>query len=141
MAGNYDRDWICSARLSNGAGCLRPIYRLSDVQIRAGRSRWNREELIPYLALKVSSFEINRKRIIQVAAGNSFEDCLELGPKPAVISLDGGTREPGLKRLFNVGVGLTQTQGADPLVRCGQHYLAQRALANRVFDIHLLTSM
>ena len=138
MAWHHNGHWICSACLSHCARGLWAIDRLSNVEIRPCRTRRNREELVPDLALKVGSLQVQRENIVEFAPGYPLLDNIKRSLEWRILALDPGLRKSCPQVLLCSFIGLPQAYRANPLIGGSDEYAAELTLSRGESNFHAL---
>ena len=86
MAGHHHRNRVSTARLRNRPGSLRPVDCPCDIQVRPGFAGWNREELIPYLALEVRALKVEWQRRVELPSHDSVQHRFERGRQRDIVT-------------------------------------------------------
>ena len=86
MTRDDDRDGIGPTRLRHRARRLWSIDRLRDVEVSARRSGRNREKLVPNLALKIGTLQIQRESFVETPPTDSFLNGIERRPQPHIVA-------------------------------------------------------
>jgi len=136
MAGDHDRNRIGSARLSDCARGLGAIDRLRNVEIRPGRARRNREQLVPDLALEIRPLKVEREHVVEFVAGYSLLNDTERSLEWGIVPFDFGLRESRPQVLLCSVIRLSQAYGANTPIGGGDEYATKRTFPGRESNFH-----
>jgi hypothetical protein len=136
MARDDDRDWVRSARLSNGARRLRAVDRLCDIEISAGRSGRNREKLVPNLALEIGTLQIERESFVETPPTDSLLNGVERRLQPNIVARYFGLWKARAKVFLSSSVGLPQADVTHALVGRRYEHAPKRARPGSESDLH-----